>query len=91
MHLMNALENGLNSIVVRTVDTDVIVVLISEFHAIHEVFPEADFGLLLELARNSGITTSTLCVEILEGTSLVLCLHFMSSLAVTLHLPYLAR
>ena len=58
VYLMNALENGLNSIVVRTFDTDVIVVLISEFHAIHEVFPEADFGLLWELARISGITVT---------------------------------
>ena len=58
VYLMNALENGLNSIVVRTFNTDVIVVLISEFHAIHEVFPEADFGLLWELVRISGITVT---------------------------------
>ena len=42
VHLMNALENGLKSVVVRTVDTDVIVVLIGEFHVIHEVYPDAD-------------------------------------------------
>ena len=59
VHLMNALEYGLNCIVVRTVDTDVIVVLICEFHAIHKVFPEKQtFGLFLELAK--FITTSTL-------------------------------
>ena len=42
VHLINALENGLNSIVVHTVDTGVIVILISEFHTIQEVYPEAD-------------------------------------------------
>ena len=57
MHLMNTLENGLNSIVVRTVDTDVMVVLISEFHAIHKVFPEADIWIAFGTGKNSGFTT----------------------------------
>lgn len=49
---MHALEDGLNSIVVRTVDTDVVVVLISEFHATHEVYPEADIFIAFGTGKN---------------------------------------
>ena len=52
VHLINALENGLNSIVVRTVDTDVIVILISEFHTIQEVCPEADILIAFGTGKN---------------------------------------
>jgi len=42
VHVMDSLEKGLNSIMIRTVDTDVIVILIGEFHTIHESYPAAD-------------------------------------------------
>ncbi len=41
---------GFNSVLIRTVDTDVIVVLIGEFHAIEDIYPAVDiwvaFGII---------------------------------------------
>ena len=38
VHVMDSLEKGFNDIMIRTVDTDVIVILIGEFHTIHQSF-----------------------------------------------------
>ena len=58
VHLINALENGLNSIV-RTVDTAVIVILVSEFHTIQEVYPEA--GILIAFGTGKNIRYYHIC------------------------------
>ena len=42
VHVMDSLEKGFNDIMIRTVDTDVIVILIGEFHTIHQSYPSAD-------------------------------------------------
>ena len=41
LHVNDSLERGLRSIMIRTVDTDVVVILISQFHSVIDRFPEA--------------------------------------------------
>ena len=41
LHVIDSLQRGFNTVAIRTVDTDVIVILIGEFHAIHEAYPNA--------------------------------------------------
>ncbi len=42
VHLKNSLENGLSSILIRTVDTDVVVIWIGEFYKFQEIYPEVN-------------------------------------------------
>ena len=42
IHVQDSLETGNNIILVRTVDTDVIVLLVGHFHSLHEEHPNVD-------------------------------------------------
>lgn len=42
MHVQDALQNGARKILVRTVDTDVIVVLVGVYFHLHDVYHNAD-------------------------------------------------
>lgn len=41
LHVNDSLERGLRIIMIRTVDTDVVVILISQFHSVIDRYPEA--------------------------------------------------
>ena len=41
LHVNASLERGLRIIMIRTVDTDVVVILISQFHSIIDRYPDA--------------------------------------------------
>ncbi len=45
VHVMDSLEKGFNDIMIRTVDTDVIVILIGDFYTIHESYPSSLWSL----------------------------------------------
>ncbi len=60
VHVMDSLEKGFNSVLIRTVDTDVIVVLIVEFHAI-KIISFQNFGAFhCHLVRHPGVSKSIL-------------------------------
>ena len=42
LHLQNALENGATTCLVRTVDADVIVIIVGKFHYLRDQHPAAD-------------------------------------------------
>ena len=52
VHLQDALENGANTCLVRTVDTDVIVIIVEKVHYIHEQHPAADVWIAFGTGRN---------------------------------------
>ena len=41
LHVNDALQRGANKIIIRTVDTDVIIILIGQFHNIIDQYPNA--------------------------------------------------
>ncbi|KAG1695759.1 Integrin alpha-PS2 [Nymphon striatum] len=57
IHLQDALQHGATTCLVRTVDTDVIVILISKFYYFLTICPSAEIGLHSELGRTSGCDT----------------------------------
>ena len=60
VRVMHALQQGLKTIQVRIVDTDVIVILVGTFHDLTDLLPTS--GSPLAWARITGFTTSTLSV-----------------------------
>ena len=89
VHLINALENGLNSIVVCTVDTDVIVILISEFHTIQEVHPEADILIAFGTGKNIRYYhTNTVCGNLGRDKSFSACISCLHRLRHYFFLPW---
>ena len=56
VHLLDALEEGNNKIMLRTVDTDVVVICIGKFHNLKASFPDLKFGSSLDQERISEIS-----------------------------------
>ena len=52
LHVIDSLQRGFNTVAIRTVDTDVIVILIGEFHAIHEAYPNASIWIAFGTGKN---------------------------------------
>ena len=52
IHLQDALENGANTCLVRTVDTDVIVIIVEKVHYLREQHPAADMWIAFGTGRN---------------------------------------
>ena len=52
IHLQDALENGANTCLVRTVDTDVIVIIVEKVHYLREQHPAADVWIAFRTGRN---------------------------------------
>ena len=40
VHILDALEEGNNSFMIRTVDTDIVIICMGRFHAIHQMYPD---------------------------------------------------
>ena len=52
IHLQDALENGGNNCLVRTVDTDAIVIIVEKLHYLREQHPAADVWIAFGTGRN---------------------------------------
>ena len=52
IHLINALEHGSSICLVRTVDTDVVVILIGKFHSLLTKYPLADIWVAFGISKN---------------------------------------
>ena len=52
IHLQDALENGATTCLVRTVDTDVIVIIVGTFHYLRDQHPAADVWIAFGTGRN---------------------------------------
>ena len=52
LHVIDSLQRSFNTVAIRTVDTDVIVILIGEFHAIHEAYPNASIWIAFGTGKN---------------------------------------
>ena len=52
IHLQDALENGANTCLVRTVDTDAIVIIVEKLHYLREQHPVADVWIAFGTGRN---------------------------------------
>ena len=72
------LEIGFNVIMIHTVDTDVIVILVGKFYAIHKRYPSANIWVAFGTGKNF--------LETLGRINPILCPHFMPLLDVTVHI-----
>lgn len=62
IHLVHALEAGASSVMVRTVDTDVVVILVGKFHAIIANSPHADIWVAFGMGKHfSFISVNHIC------------------------------
>jgi len=52
VHVLHALQQGLKTVQVRTVDTDVVVVLAGQFHDLLVIQPLADIWVAFGMGKN---------------------------------------
>lgn len=52
IHLLDSLEHGSSTCLVRTMDTDVVVILIGKFHALLTKYPAADIWVAFGTRKN---------------------------------------
>lgn len=52
VHMQHALQQGIRKIEVRTVDTDVLIILVGAFHALYEIRPSADIWVAFGMGKN---------------------------------------
>ena len=52
VHLLHAVENGSANVEVRTVDTDIVVLLIGHFFNLHENHPNIDLWVAFVVRKN---------------------------------------
>ena len=52
LHVIDSLQEGATKILIRTVDTDVIVILISQFHNIIDQYPNAELWVAFGTRKN---------------------------------------
>lgn len=91
LHVMDSLERGSSKIMVRTVDTDVVVILIGQFHNIVDRYPNADIWIAFGTGKNFRYyNINTICAHLGKERS-VAFLRFTLSQGVTLHLLFLAE
>ena len=61
LHIQDALENGATTCLVRTVDTDVIVIIVGKFHYLRDQHPAADVWIAFGTGRNFRYLHSYQC------------------------------
>ena len=62
VHLLDALEEGNNKIMLRTVDTDVVVICLSKFHNLKASFPDLEVWTKFGSGKNiRNIHVNALC------------------------------
>ena len=64
VHLRHALEHGAETLLVRTVDTDVVVILVGLFFDLVTIQPSCDFWIAFSLGKTTGCITSTVFVRV---------------------------
>ena len=75
VHILNALEQGMKSVKVSTVDTDVVIILAGAFSELCQTQPLWQTSrLLLARARITGFTASMQSVPAFESKDHELCL-----------------
>ena len=52
VHVKDALDKGARSVLVRTVDTDVLVILIAKFHTLSSIWPGLSFWVAFGMGKN---------------------------------------
>ncbi|KAG1662386.1 hypothetical protein GQR58_020959 [Nymphon striatum] len=73
IHVQNALKNGANTCVVRTVDTDVLVILIGRFHHLLTLNKDADVWISFGTGKNfTYYSVNAICCAIGRGRSIAL-------------------
>ena len=62
VHLLDALEEGNNKIMLRTVDTDVVVICLGKFHNLKASFPDSEVWIKFGSGKNiRNIHVNALC------------------------------
>ncbi len=91
LHVNDSLERGLRSIMIRTVDTDVVVILISQFHSVIDRFPEAKLWVAFGTGKHLRYySINAICAHL--GREQSRCLfHFTHSQDVTPRPLFLAE
>ena len=74
VHLGDALKNGCNTCVVRTVDTDVVVILIGKLHHLLSINPSVKIWVAFGTGKHSLTSISILSTILWERTNLWHCL-----------------
>eukprot|EP00057_Strongylocentrotus_purpuratus_P010110 XP_011664584.1 PREDICTED: uncharacterized protein LOC105438459 [Strongylocentrotus purpuratus] len=69
VHLQHAAERGSKKIVIRTVDTDIIAILVGQLPSLIVEYPDIDIWVAFGMGKNFCHITSTTFVEISEKTS----------------------
>jgi len=73
VHVKDALDKGGKSVLVRTVDTDVLVVLIAQFHTLSLTWPGLSFWVAFGMRKNSQLLpVNTICEYLGEQKCLTL-------------------
>ena len=65
VHLLHALKHGAKKVQVRTVDSDIIVILIGKYQEIKNIFPNINLIVAFDKRKTLLIIVSTLFVKIL--------------------------
>lgn len=90
VHARHALENGADSIIVRTVDTDVIVILVGKLFDLLAYNEHADVWVAFGMKRHFSYVNINKSVPLLENQKQEDCLCSMLSLDATAHRSSLA-
>ena len=62
VHVKDALDKGARSVLVRTVDTDVLVILIAKFHTLSSIWPGLSFWVAFGMGKNFQLlSVNTIC------------------------------
>ena len=70
IHVQDAAEKGNRHFVIRTVDTDVIVIFIGLFFSLKKLYPGIDIWISFGMAENKRIIhIHTVCLHLGESTS----------------------
>lgn len=93
VHMVDALKKGSTNIMIRTVDTDVIIILIGQFHDILKEYPDVQIWVVFGTGKNiRNYHINTLCHHLgLDLTNQEHCHPFTPSQDVTPRRPSLER
>ena len=70
VHILNALEQGMKSVKVRTVDTDVVIILAGAFYELCQTQPLADIWIAFGMSKNYRFySTNAICASLGEQRS----------------------
>ena len=91
VHIRHALEQGAETVLVRTVDTDVVVILVGLFFDLVTIQPPSDSGSHSVWGKTTGCITSTVFVRVWGNPEHEPYQYSMLFLAVIRHLHSMKR